>query len=228
MDHWKATLRLWAVVLLAFFVGHTLDIVRADSESKAGTITNQDSAISKDDSNLSQCRDIIIARDGTVRDKQSLADTFQKAFMSVQGPQAQISANLATCMAKMNPAIREQISVIPVGFGTQSANGRVNDPKGLVIAYMFELFIITNEPERIFNGDLKCDKDFTFLNGPDLTPRNTVTASMRSGTPPRFIAPNEYLITVDATGTEWNPSHPAFMTIRTTDKALGCTFTPQE
>lgn len=214
--------------IMAVFVLYSFFAAWQDEHRNTGSVISDKSVLS---AQLGSCQGTVQSTQSRLREKETIADAFQKAFVAMQGPQAQQQANIGSCitnLAKMNPVIREKVSVIPVSFGTITLNGRVNDTKGLVMAYLSELFIITNEPERIFNGDLKCTKDFTFVNPPDINPRETVSMLMKTSTQPKLVAPNEYMITVDATGTEWNPSHPAFMTIRTTEKDFGCTFSPQE
>jgi hypothetical protein len=230
VQFWKDT-KILGCIYVALFVWAVIHTTYRDHMELAGAVVSGQSKLAEKTIQLTGCTTNLGNAGNTIRDKQSLVDTLQKTMVSMQGPQAQQQANIGSCisnLAKMNPIIREKISVIPVGFGTQSATGRINDPKGLIIAYLYELFIITNEPERNFSGDLKCSKDFTFINNPDISPRDSVMMIMKSSSPPKLVASNEYLITVESTGIEWNPSHPAFMTVRTTEKDFGCTFTPQE
>lgn len=111
----------------------------------------------------------------TITDKQGLIDTLQNAFVASQGPQQQQAASIASCitnLAKMNPTIREKITVIPIFIGTADIQGRFpikrNDRLNTVLSkgYINELLIITNEPERNFHGILKCAQAFDFIDTP--------------------------------------------------------------
>jgi hypothetical protein len=52
---------------------------------------------------------------------------------------------------------------------------------------------------------------------------------MVSGNSPKRIEDNSFEIRYDATSTEWNPSHPAFMRIQSKSENLGkCSFQAME
>jgi hypothetical protein len=222
--HWKATLKLWAVVLVSFFVGHILDLVRANDEWLSTHNAGQANMIIRDVSTLNECKATITARDATVQDKQSLADTFQKAFTSVQGPQAQISANLASCMAKMNSKIVEEVSVIQVPFATQDIKGRVDPGRVIIQKHIIELFVLTNILEPHFHGILKCSKQFTIQVAPQIMTESNVI--MSGGNLAKPLTDYSYELRVDQTPMEWNPSHPAFVRVLSNDADLGkCEFT---
>jgi hypothetical protein len=162
-------------------------------------------------------------------DKQQLSNDFQQRDIS----------SCVVSLGKMNPIIREKITVVSVPLGWEDSLGHfplslktpikpaTPAPDVLPKRYVFELLIITNEPERKFYGNLKCDSAFNFIDPPFISPESL--AGMRSPSVPRNIAPNQYELRYDATGTEWNPSHPAFMRVITQRESLGsCVFTPND
>jgi len=181
-------------------------------------------------SQLNSCQSEFRSIQGTLRDKQSLADTLQKAFTAQQGPQAQQAANIASCinnLVKMNPQIREHISVVMVPIASMDLKGRIDPGRVLLTRYMTELFVLTNIPENQFHGILKCANRFDFQQVPQILTEATV---IMTGTgPPKPLTDNSYEIRVDQSSTQWNPSHPAFMRVIGNDKNIGsCTFTPIE
>ena len=167
---------------------------------------------------------------GTLRDKESLADSLQRGIFALAGPQAQQAANIASCinnLSKMNPIIREKISVIQSPFATVGYDGKEVNRNSPLKRYITELFVITNEPERTFHGKLECSKDFRISVPPSIQPFAEMV--MTGSEPPKMIAGNEYEIAVNATGTEWNPAHPAYMQVISDDENLGlCSFRPEE
>jgi hypothetical protein len=172
----------------------------------------------------------------TITDKQDLIDTIQKAFVSSQAPQAQQAANIASCinnLAKMNPIIREKITVVPLAIGTVDIQGhfpiKTTDKLTGVLPkrYIFELLVITNEPERGFHGVLKCAQAFDFIETPVVG--TDAGAIMVTGNSPKAIDDSSYEIRYDATNTEWNPSHPAMMRVSSKVESLRpCSFTTLE
>ena len=167
---------------------------------------------------------------GDLKTERALADSFQAAFVSMQAPRAQQEANITSCinnLAKMNPVIREKIDVIEIPIGTIDSKGHFVGPNKFISGYINELLIITNEPERAFHGDLKCDKDFSILQPPKI--KATASVVMTGSEPPKPISGKEYEIAVNATGTEWNPTHPAYLQVTSYEEDLGrCAFTPEE
>jgi hypothetical protein len=152
--------------------------------------------------------------------------TIDKQNTSLVQQQGTINSCVVS-LGKMNPILREKIDVIMIPIGTIESKGHFVGPNALVKSYISELLIITNEPERKFHGDLKCDKNFFITQPPQI--KATALMIMVGSEPPRVIANNEYEIAVNATGTEWNPTHPAYMQVDSYDQNVGqCTFTPED
>lgn len=133
----------------------------------------------------------------------------------------------------MNPVIRERITVISVPIGTVDINGRSpisalgGAQRILLKSYIAEVFIVTNEPERSFHGTLRCGAAFDIIDSPIVT--TDALATMVTGNPPIRIDDTAYEIRYDATSTEWNPSHPAYMRVSSKSERLGrCSFVPME
>ncbi|MDX6456349.1 MAG: hypothetical protein QOE55_46 [Acidobacteriaceae bacterium] len=194
---------------------------------------NAAAAITEKSSYASQFNECAVDLKGarsTLRDKESLADSLQRGIVALSGPQAQQAANIASCinnLAKMNPIIHEKISVIQSPFATLGYDGKMVNRNSPLKRYITELFVITNEPERTFHGKLKCSKDYRISIPPSIQPFAEMV--MTGSEPPKMIASNEYEVAVDATGTEWNPSHPAYMQVISDDDNLGlCSFSPEE
>jgi hypothetical protein len=162
----------------------------------------------------------------------SQRQTIDKQQQANDAQQRDVSSCVVS-LGKMNPVIRERISVVPVSIGTYDIAGHIpisaqHAPTTIIPKrFMTELFIITNEPERNFHGTLKCDDPFDFLDTP-VVPTDA-GATMRSGNPPVRINDGSYEIRYDATSTEWNPSHPAYMRVSSKSQNLGkCSFVPME
>jgi hypothetical protein len=165
----------------------------------------------------------------TLHAKGTLADSFQAAFVALQAPQAQLQANISTCintLAKMNPKVRESIAVISIPLYKQDPNSNrlvgIFAPHAM---YAHELVIATNEVEPRFHGYLRCENPFDAVGTPEL-PTSSQSVFKATASPAR-ISEREYEISATASGTEWSPTSPAYMRITTHDENPGkCTFTP--
>ena len=178
---------------------------------------------------VTTCQQSLTEAQGFARQKATLADSLQQGILSLQGPQAQQAANITSCinnLSKLNPVIHEKISVIEIPLGSINLKNEFVGSNTLVKKNLIEAFIITNEPEHSFRGDLKCVNNFQIIENPTIQPYAQIV--MMGSSAPRPIASNEYEIAVEVTGTEWNPSHPAYLKALTLSDHLGdCKFTPE-
>lgn len=205
-----------------------------DHESLVARSREQRSALntlkSEGEARYVSCSTDLSAIKGTLKDKQSLADSLQAGITSLQGPQAQQAANIASCinnLAKMNPKIREDVVVVQIPLYSTSKEGKIVTKAFLLRQTVTLLLVTTNEVEPRFHGTLKCQNAFQ-PSAPQL-PGTSQTVFRATATPNR-LSDREYEISATYSGTEWSPSHPAYLMVTTldTDSPGECTFTPLE
>ena len=165
VQFWKDT-KILGLIYAALFVWAVVHTTYRDHMDLSGALVSSHSKLQANLVELHTCTSNFNSAGGTIRDKQSLVDT-QKTMISMQGPEAQQQANIASCianLAKMNPVIREKITIIPF-IGSLDVTGHFpvsensnGAQRGLIKSLHFGDFVVTNEPERNFHGTLRCDQ----------------------------------------------------------------------
>ncbi len=215
------------VLLFAWAVIHT---TYRDHMDLAAAVGIEHSELVDSSNQLSGCEGNLGSATGIIRDKQSLVDTLQKTMISMQGPEAQQQANIASCisnLAKMNPIIMRKITVIAVPLATTDMVGHLNPKTPLSKRYITELFVITNFATTDFHGILTCGSPFRILSGPAIDSEDTLMYVGGQG--PKSLSDRSYEIRYRQLNAEWNTTHPAYLQIQTNDPTPnGCSFTPTE
>ena len=145
---------------------------------------------------------------------------------ALAGQQGAINSCVVS-LGKMNPIVRQKISVIMDPFATMDVQGHI-DPQGFVVKkQVTELFILTNVEEKKFSGVLECYRPFTISAGPFI---NSESRLVTIGTPPPIAKSDKsYEIRVEQSSLTWNSSHPAFLRVVSDAPNPGsCTFTQTE
>jgi hypothetical protein len=171
-------------------------------------------------SQLGGCQSDLQSTKSTLRDKETLADSFQKAFTSVEGPQLQQQANISTCittLAKMNPKLHQEVKAFSIPYGISNTDGT----NRRVFA---EILITVNQLGLRPFGNLHCDQAFTMARYPTLPvipPHNFE----QQFTVPSTESKTDYLIDIQTTGAVWGPTTPIYFPIYSQAESVGnCTF----
>jgi hypothetical protein len=136
--------------------------------------------------------------------------------------------NCVVSLGKMNPRVRELISVVPIPMYTTEPNSnRLVDRFSLrPKAYVSGLIITTNEIQNRFHGNIRCENPFTPLGAPQM-PASSQTV-FTANAPPSSISDREYEISVTMSGSEWGPNSPVYMIVSSLKDTVGkCMFTPR-
>jgi hypothetical protein len=219
--------------IMAVFVLYSFFAAWQDEHRNTGSVTSDKTVLS---AQLGSCQGTVQTTQSSLREKETIADAFQKAFVAMQVPQAQQQANIGSCitnLAKMNPVIREKILAITVPIGTVDVAGHIpiktTGALSPVVPYRFltEVFVLTNVIEGNFHGIIHCERAFDFVDTPVVP--SSANAMMVAGSSPKSINENSYEVRYDATGYEWNQSHPAYMRLISKDAYVNsCSFTKTE
>ncbi len=236
--HWKTNVKrgiavtviAWSLFFVWCFTRTTFD----DHMTLVGQVASLNSTIASDaevrERAVSGCETNLKEARSSLYDKESLAESYQRAFTALQAPQLQQQANIASCitnLSKLNPQIRQQFGVISIQFATLGKTSQLNPPSRGVTAYISELLIITNVPQPAFHGSLRCARPFSVAGFPQVH----TTAQERAVFPsaPVRISDSEYEIRAQSTNTEWNQSHPAYLQVYSQSQSIEpCSFTPMQ
>lgn len=216
----------YVVLISAFLLISFFEAWRDEHRNTSSVVTEKSILTSQ----LNECSIDLRATKGSLHDKESLADSLQTALGGLQGPQAQMAANVATCintLAKMIPAVRERISVIEVPIAFRDMQGFFGFGAAPQNLYLTELFFLTNIPQERFRGYLQCSSPFTPYGTPEIQPDSDWVIG--SSPAPQKISENEYLLRIEKSGVNWNASHPAYIQVVSNTQAIGkCTFSQTE
>ena len=197
-----------------------------DEHRNTATVIAEKSQLS---SQLGQCGANLSSLSASLRDKESLATSFQTAFTSMQVPQAQQAANIASCintLARMNPKLHQEIKAFPLQYAVRDANSnRFVSPQFTNKVYLSEMLITVNQIGLRPFGKIHCDAPFTMENYPTLPVIPPHSFNEQVTIPPKETK-TEYLINVVNTGAQWGPSTPIYFPISSQSESVGnCTFT---
>jgi hypothetical protein len=125
-------------------------------------------------------------------------ETIDKQQLSNDAQQRDISSCVVS-LGKLNPKIREQFAVITIPLATTNVSGKlVDSATTLLVRYLLEVLVVTNEIEPRFRGKIRCDKPFKVWSPPQIA-KTSQTASFTTY-PSIPVSANEYEIRADATG----------------------------
>jgi hypothetical protein len=201
MEHWKRTVKLWTWILLFFWIGHTLDLVRQNNDS-LGTenITLSATNSKAEQTCTNQKTDLRIA----AATEKTRADT-----LSTQNRDQQTSINnCQTEAVKLLTPIPQK--TIPVLFEAKNFNGG---------AHFDRYVVLTNKSVDRVRIEVKCNLDFR------------IEVSMfaeEAGRPYRLpnleqVSSKFWVVRIDSPA--WTPENPILLNIwNEAPTATKCTF----
>lgn len=197
-EHWTLTLKLWAVVLVIFFIGHTLDLVCKNDQSLQKETSDQSTKISTDAAAcIADKSNLKIVNAGLVGENKILANQNRDQQGTINNCQTQ-------AIKLLSPAKHQATMLLWKGFDPNTASQET------------EWLMITNTVVTPFKMTVTCNQKIDELfsgvvGGPSL------------GAGSNRLAANSYSISWDTP--PWTPEAPYRVTMKYTGtKPIGCRF----
>lgn len=215
------------VLFISAFLLYSVFAAWQDEHRNTESVITDKSALS---SQLGTCAADLKSARGTLKDKQSLADSLQQVFIASQQTATQQGANMATCinsLTKLNPQVHRETRAIV--YQTTTINTRTHqmgvtpDPD---VIYGSMVVITTNQLEQKASGMLSCGTDFQVVSMPVLT--SLSGHGFVGGSTPVKISNREYFIAFPSAPSLWGPTTPILVTISSSKEQMrDCSFTEQ-
>jgi hypothetical protein len=187
LAHWRGTLKLWFYVALAFFIAHTLDLVRHNADSLA---TERISLETEVETNREACalnkQALLLAE----AKQESRADTLSGQTVMQQG-------SIDNCQ---NQAIK--LLTPPEQLTSLRLLPFEGDQYGPFRKY--QLLAITNKTVDNVTFDINCQRDIVSISATLLPKDSPVFLSQ-----PKKVSSNEY--TANITNPAWTDAAPALL-----------------
>ena len=200
------------IFIISAFALYSMFAAWQDEHRNTKAVVEEKSILS---SNSNLCASELKATQGTLRDKESVADTFQKAILAMQPLAQQQEANLQTCnnqFHEMTPRLSKDQRVI-----VSRVWGQPNPP-----FYLFSLVLVTGKPE-VGNGVVSCIQPFEWVQPINAQP---IPGSREIPAPNKPVKISDHAISIHpGSFTQWSPLSPIILTVKNKDGELdGCTF----
>jgi len=198
MAHWKSTLRLWAVVIVAFWIGHTFDLVYQNANNLTSQKQTLTDAVS---TNISTC----ISEKNELRVAGS-ADRSRAETLSKQNIDQQNSINgcQSEAIKRLIPDMENHGSYEVLGMGNEHLK-----------AYIYT----TNRTIPRTAIVLRCDRDVTDIDA--------FIMGNPSRFLPRYAStgPHQYVFQTPA---DWTPNSPIQINLSFAGEVPNCTLQRNE